>query len=142
MLLYREIYNCVKHKHEVHGQFDENFQCYICKDVLYSRFRLNSHIKEMHRAHHEEVLCKACGMKFPAQHYFINHEKEKHSANANTCNICGKTFSGKRYLTMHIKASHESSPARKDKLQCVKCDLKFTSPKERSLHMNRQHKQS
>ena len=104
----RDMYTCVKHKHEVHGQFDVNFQCYICKDVLYSRFRLGTHIKECHKEYHGEFMCRACGMKFPAQFYLTNHQKESHSDKANTCSICGKTFSGKRYLTMHIKANHET----------------------------------
>ena len=46
---FRDMYSCVKHKHEFHGQFDANFQCYICKEVLYSRFRLGTHMKECHK---------------------------------------------------------------------------------------------
>ena len=107
-LTFRDMYNCVKHKHEVHGQFDVNFQCYLCKEVLYSRFRLGTHIKESHKSHYGEFVCKACGMKFAAKYYLQIHQQERHSDTANTCGICNKTFSGKRYLTMHIKASHES----------------------------------
>ena len=105
---FRDMYSCVKHKHEVHGQFDVNFQCYLCKEVLYSRFRLGTHIKESHKSHYGEFVCKACGMKFAAKYYLQIHQQERHSDTANTCGICNKTFSGKRYLTMHIKASHES----------------------------------
>lgn len=107
-MTFRDMYNCVKHKHEVHGQFDVNFQCYLCKEVLYSRFRLGTHIKESHKSHYGEFVCKACGMKFAAKYYLQIHQQERHSDTANTCGICQKTFSGKRYLTMHIKASHES----------------------------------
>lgn len=110
------MFTCVKHKHEVHGQFDVNFQCYICKDVSYSRFRLGTHIKECHKDYHGEFMCRACGMKFPAQYYLTNHQKESHSDKANTCSICGKTFSGKRYLTMHIKANHETQAGTPKKL--------------------------
>ena len=105
---FRDMYTCVKHKHVAHGQFDVNFQCYLCKEVLYSRFRLGTHIKESHKAQYEECMCRACGMKFAAKYYLTKHQEESHSDAANTCGICGKTFSGRRYLTMHIKANHES----------------------------------
>ena len=110
---FRDMYNCVKHKHEVHGQFDVNVQCYLCKEVLYSRFRLGTHIKDSHKSHYGEFICKACGMKFAARYYLQIHQQESHSDIANTCGICNKTFSGKRYLTMHIKANHESPSADK-----------------------------
>ena len=53
---FRDMYSCVKHKHEFHGQFDANFQCYICKEVLYSRFRLGTHIKECHKQFFGEFM--------------------------------------------------------------------------------------
>ena len=53
---FRDMYSCVKHKHEIHGQFDANFQCYICKEVLYSRFRLGTHMKECHKQFFGEFL--------------------------------------------------------------------------------------
>ena len=105
---FRDMYSCVKHKHEIHGQFDVNFQCYLCKEVLYPRFRLGTHIKESHKAQYGQFVCRSCGMKFAAQYYLTIHTKESHSDSANTCNICNKTFSGRRYLTMHIKANHEA----------------------------------
>ena len=56
---FRDMYSCVKHKHEFHGQFDANFQCYICKEVLYSRFRLGTHMKECHKQFFGKVLNKS-----------------------------------------------------------------------------------
>ena len=55
---FRDMYSCVKHKHEFHGQFDANFQCYICKEVLYSRFRLGTHMKECHKQFFGEIIHK------------------------------------------------------------------------------------
>ena len=121
---------CIRDR--VHGQFDVNFQCYICKEVLYSRFRLGTHIKECHKKFYGEFICKACGMKFAAQHYLTNHQRESHSNTANTCNICNKTFSGKRYLTMHMKANHESHV-------CKQCDKVFKSSVDMSFHASKDH---
>jgi hypothetical protein len=57
----RDMYSCVKHKHEFHGQFDANFQFYICKEVFYSCFRLGTHMKECHKQFYGEfVLSVVC----------------------------------------------------------------------------------
>jgi len=136
---FRDMYSCVKHKHEFHGQFDVNFQCFICKEVLYSRFRLGTHIKECHKPYYGEFVCRACGMKFAAQHYLTNHQKESHTDSANTCNICSKTFSGKRYLTMHIKANHESQIGGGEDLYCKDCERAFPSARDKAYHASKVH---
>jgi len=136
---FRDMYSCVKHKHEFHGQFDVNFQCFICKEVLYSRFRLGTHIKECHKPYYGEFVCRACGMKFSAQHYLTNHQKESHTDSANTCNICSKTFSGKRYLTMHIKANHESQVGGGEDLYCKDCERAFPSARDQAYHASKVH---
>jgi len=136
---FRDMYNCVKHKHEFHGQFDVNFQCFICKEVLYSRFRLGTHIKECHKPYHGEFVCRACGMKFAAQYYLTNHQKESHTDSANTCNICSKTFSGKRYLTMHMKANHESQIGGGEDLYCKDCERAFPSARDQAYHASKVH---
>jgi len=136
---FRDMYSCVKHKHEFHGQFDVNFQCFICKEVLYSRFRLGTHIKECHKPYYGEFVCRACGMKFAAQYYLTNHQKESHTDSANTCNICSKTFSGKRYLTMHIKANHESQIGGAEDLYCKDCERAFPSARDQAYHASKVH---
>ena len=135
---FRDMYSCVKHKHEFHGQFDANFQCYICQEVSYSRFRLGTHIKECHKQFFGEFVCRTCGMKFSAQHYLTKHLKETHNDSANTCNICQKSFSGRRYLTMHMKANHESGGGG-EALSCSECDRGFPSQRDRDYHASKVH---
>ena len=81
---FKDMHTCVKHKYEIHGQYDTNFQCYICQEVLYSRFRLGTHIKECHKSYYGKFICKSCGMKFAAQHYFTMHMRDSHSNSANS----------------------------------------------------------
>ena len=76
---FRDMYSCVKHKHEFHGQFDANFQFYICKEVFYSRFCLGTHMKECHKQFYGEFACQSCGMKLSAQYYLTKHLKETHT---------------------------------------------------------------
>jgi len=137
--LFKDIFNCVKHKHEQHGGFDRNLQCYVCEEVFYSRFRLSTHFKENHKNLFGDYICKTCGMKFPAEHYLESHTADQHAEQSNSCNICGKTFSGKRYLTMHIKSAHQLGG--KFDFQCKYCAQSFSSRKEMAFHAVKTHKE-
>lgn len=136
---FRDMFSCVKHKHAIHGEFDPNLQCYLCKEVMYSRFRLSTHIKEMHKNEYGEFVCRSCGMKFAAKHYLENHQEESHNDQANSCSICGKAFSGKRYLTMHMKANHEANSGGGEDLTCQDCERIFPSSRDAAYHNSKVH---
>jgi len=140
--LFDDMYTCNKHKHAVHGGFDSNLECYICKTVSYSRHRLKTHIKDSHFDVYGDFQCKKCSMKFAAKYYLTqhlqtNHNQETDGNSGNSCGICRKHFSGKRYLTMHMKSVHQTG-GRHD-YECKICGEPFHTKKQLAFHRVRMH---
>lgn len=128
----------------------KGFQCHFCDKILFSRFRLDTHMQSHHLSN--EMSCNHCGRRFTSLIRLDNHLKRcvfnnkrrqyirghPHRPAANfTCDLCGSTLKKFRTLIDHMNEVHST----KFTFKCRICRRLYPNRYYLAKHMNR-HKQA
>ena len=110
------------HKKSNHkNKIDEIFDCNICQAKFPTKYKLNSHIKNVHTT--EEVKCEICEKTFRNKFKLKMHTIEVHYEGENLkCDHCEKSYRFRNLLRKHIKSSHSEKT-----YECEICLFRFYS---------------
>ena len=123
-----------KHLEKYRGQ---NYKCSICNYETTLKFQFKKHMTA-HKSCNESHICKICKKQLMSRKtlamHILTHSRiiRKHK-----CSLCFFTTTNKLLLNNHIKDHHTV----KKIIPCKKCDKKFMSLRQLSVHKRSAHPQ-
>lgn len=103
------------------NNFDIPFYCAHCPKIFYYKFKLSTHLKQVHFKQHKTYTCNMCGQSF---HYRNNYKRHKDShlqVRNYVCEHCGACFYRKHALQDHQSAVHNDEK----NFICDECGNRF-----------------
>ena len=114
------------------------FQCSDCEFSSQLKSEFNSHVKESHGDHSQDLLpCPRCEKMFLGVPNLHRHTKEEHELILkldHKCPECGKEFNKKSNLETHVKSVH-----RQIRYQCEYCNKELSTLGNKTMHVKKFH---
>lgn len=113
------------------AKIDNPFYCAHCPKIFYYKFKLSSHMKQVHFKQYNNYICNLCGQSFHYRNNFKRH-KDLHVQIRNyVCEHCGACFYQKHALQNHQIAIH----SREKNFVCDECGDSFKLKSILTRHM-------
>jgi hypothetical protein len=127
-------------------------KCLTCNFIATDRDLLNSHMIEKHLRTSSQMVkhptriesssdpikrkCPGCEKTFGTLPRLERHYLIFHSAEGNTCDLCGKSFYDGHSRKRHFKNVH----CEREIMQCPNCQKTFKTPESLKIHLNNVHR--
>lgn len=90
------------------NKVDNPFYCAHCPKMFYYKFKLSSHMKQVHFKQHNNYICNLCGQSFLYRNNYKRHKESHVQVRNYVCEHCGACFYRKHALHDHQIAVHNN----------------------------------
>uniref|UniRef100_A0A1A9Z5U9 C2H2-type domain-containing protein n=1 Tax=Glossina pallidipes TaxID=7398 RepID=A0A1A9Z5U9_GLOPL len=115
-------HNLILHKHLVHNESKQQYECEICHRMFNQKPTLTRHMA-VHATGAKDYVCNECGKGYVLEIQLQSHIRTVHNVD-RICDQCGKILHGASALRRHLR---EHAGIKKPKWPCDQCGTELMS---------------